>query len=525
MSLITWSWLFLIIYIGAMLAIGVIGQRRVKHADDFATARGSYGPVFLAFAFAATTASGATFLGSPALGYEWGLPTIWGTFLYPIGVYFGVLISMRLIAASGNRFGNRSIPEYLGDRYQSEGIRVLVAVFSLVLFFYLAGQLVSGLVMFEIMLGLSPLWALLITTTVLSIYVVLGGAHADILTDGVQGCMMLLVAVVVIVLFVTGFGVEGSTGGLNGLLSIVDNLAQQDENLVGVLNAETALYHSWWSIVAIFISHIPLGLLPHIGNKLWALKDTEQQKTFIKLAFTFGLTLGMLGLAGLLARAVLGDALYAAGANPNQALPLLFIELFPTWLAALVGVGVLAAIMSTADGLVVSSSQVIANDLYRRTIVPRMKNAPSGEQLDRQILYISRVSTVVVLVLCIALAWALVETNIALIIWIGNGGMMAAFAGPLVVGALWRGVTRKGAYAGLVSGFVTFLVLHTQMLDPVWFGPGVVHDVVSWLHTEGPSPFSCAAMGEITSITCTYVVSKSTQPLSESHVKVLFEGA
>ena len=151
---------------------------------------------------------------------------------------------MRLIATSGNRFGNRSIPEYLGDRYQSESIRVLVAVFSLVLFFYLAGQLVSGLVMFEIMLGLSPLWALLITTTVLSIYVVLGGAHADILTDGVQGCMMLLVAVVVIVLFVTGYGVEGSTGGLGGLLSIVDNLAQQDENLVGVLNAETALYHS-----------------------------------------------------------------------------------------------------------------------------------------------------------------------------------------------------------------------------------------------------------------------------------------
>ncbi len=525
MSLITWSWLFLIIYIGAMLAIGVVGQRRVKHADDFATARGSYGPIFLAFAFAATTASGATFLGRPALGYEWGLPTIWGTFLYPIGVYFGVLISMRLIATSGNRFGNRSIPEYLGDRYQSEGIRVLVAVFSLVLFFYLAGQLVSGLVMFEIMLGLSPLWALLITTTVLSIYVVLGGAHADILTDGVQGCMMLLVAVVVIVLFVTGYGVAGGTGGLNGLLSLVDNLAQQDENLVGVLNTETALYHSWWSIVAIFISHIPLGLLPHIGNKLWALKDTSQQKTFIKLAFTFGLTLGMLGLAGPLARAVLGDALYAAGANPNQALPLLFIELFPTWLAALVGVGVLAAIMSTADGLVVSSSQVIANDLYRRTIIPRLKNAPSGEHLDRQILFISRVSTVVVLVLCMALAWALVETNIALIIWIGNGGMMAAFAGPLVVGALWRGVTRKGAYAGLVSGFVTFLVLHTQMLDPVWFGPGAVHDVVVWLHTEGPSPFSCAAMGEIMSVACTYGVSKSTQPLPESHMKALLEGA
>ena len=167
MDLATWSWIFMVVYIGGMLAIGVIGQRRVKHADDFATARGSYGPIFLAFAFAATTASGATFLGGPGLGYQWGFASQWGNFLYPIGVYFGVLISMRLIATTGNRFGNRSIPEYLGDRYQSEGIRIMVSIFSLVLFFYLAGQLVSGLVMFEIFLGLPPFWALLITTTVL----------------------------------------------------------------------------------------------------------------------------------------------------------------------------------------------------------------------------------------------------------------------------------------------------------------------------------------------------------------------
>ena len=54
MSLVAWSWLFLVLYICAMVGIGLIAQRRVTHADDFATARGSYGPVFLAFAFAAS---------------------------------------------------------------------------------------------------------------------------------------------------------------------------------------------------------------------------------------------------------------------------------------------------------------------------------------------------------------------------------------------------------------------------------------------------------------------------------------
>ena len=519
MTLIAWSWLFLVLYTGAMLAIGVVGKRRVKHADDFATARGSYGPVVLAFAFAATTASGATFLGGPGLAYEWGTPTIWVNFLYPIGVYFGVLISMRLIATSGNRFGNRSIPEYLGDRYQSNGIRVVISLLSLVLFFYIVGQLVSGLVMFEVMLGMPKMWALIVTSSVLLIYVVMGGAHADILTDSAQGVMMLILAVVVIVLFVFGVGVEG---GLAGLFS---NLDAQDDNLVGALNKSTPLYHSWWSIICIPLAHIPLGLLPHLGNKLWALKDTGQQRSFIKLAFTFGLALGMLGLGGLVARALVGDSLYDEGANPNEALPILFIELFPTWLAALVGVGILAAIMSTADGLVVSSSQIIANDLYRRTFARRLAPDATEEQQDRMELRISRWATVVVLILCALLAWLFMGRNIALIVWIGVGGMMAAFAGPLVLGALWKGVTRRGAYAGLISGFATFAVLHGDVLNPAWVeGAGVLHTIVSWLAREGPNPISCAAIGEGVGVVVTFVVSKMTAPLPEEHVDAIFSG-
>ena len=516
MSLIAWSWIFLFVYIGIMLTLGVVAKSMIRNADDFATARGSYGPYFLALAFAASTASGSTFLGSPALAYEWGIPGAMATFIFPLGVYTGIFISMRLIATAGNRFGNRSIPEYLGDRYQSEGIRVLVSLLSLVLLFYLAGQLVSGVVMFQIVLGLEAEWALIITTVVLLIYVVLGGAHADILTDGVQGFMMLVLAVVVIVLFAMGYGVAG------GFCGMIDNLRAQDENLVAWFNTSTPLFHSWWSFVAIILAHIPLGLLPHLGNKLWALKDTGGQMLFVKLAFTFTVTLALLASGGLLARAVFGDALYNEGSNPNQALPLLFLEFFPTWLAALVGVGVLSAIMSTADGLVISSSQVIANDLYRRTIAPRISPDLSEADLDRRVLLISRVATIVVLLLCMGMAWTLMKVNISLIIWIGIGGMMAAFAGPLVMGALWKGVTRHGAYAGLLGGFCTFIILHTRLLNPDWFAPALLHNVVAWLHAEGVSPFSCAAIGEFVGVTCTVIVSKLTKPLPESHIRDMF---
>ncbi len=516
MDLVDWSWLFLALYMGGMLAFGFIGRNKVQNADDFATARAGYGPIFLAFAFAATTASGATFVGFPGIAYDAGFPAVWSVFLYPIGVYLGVLICLKVVSRGGEVFGSRSIPEYLGTRYQSDWVRILVSVFSLLLFFYLAGQLVSGIVMFEIMLGVSPGTALGVTALVLMVYVALGGAHADILTDGVQGFIMVVIAMAVVALFVIGFGVDG------GFFGMVDSLRAQDEHLVGWLNPNDVLYHSWWSVLAILLAHIPLGMLPHIGNKLWALKEPRQRRRFITLAFTFGLMLGMLGFGGLLARAVLGDALMQPGASSNMALTALFVELFPAWLAALLGIGVLAAVMSTADGLVVSSSQIIANDLYRCTYVPKFARDLPEHVVDRQVLVISRISTIAVMLICTAMAWALMDTNVALIVWIGTGGMMAAFAGPLVVGSIWRGVTKPGAFAGLISGVAVFSVTHGGFIDPAWFAPGALHNLAQWLAIEAPNPWSCAAMGELVSIGFTWGVSKLTQPLPEAHLEQMF---
>ena len=182
----------MVVYIGAMLAFGVIASKRVKGADDFATARGGYGPLLLSLAFASTAASGATFLGVPGLSYTFGTSVLWIAFVYPVGIYLGILICQASVGRYGNLSGSRSIPEYLGERYQSESLRISAAILSLLLLFYLAGQLVAGLVMFEMMLGLSKGVALSITAMVLLAYVTLGGAHADIITDGAQGFLMVL---------------------------------------------------------------------------------------------------------------------------------------------------------------------------------------------------------------------------------------------------------------------------------------------------------------------------------------------
>ena len=509
-----WAWVLLVAYLSAMIALGLVARTKVASGDDFATARRSYSPLFLAFAFAATVASGGTFIGFPAIAYEAGTAIIWAIVLYPAGVYLGVLACLRLVTESGHRFGSRSIPEFLGERYRSDAVRILVSLFSLMLFFYLAGQLVSGIVMFEVMLGLDKHWALLVTTLVLLVYIVLGGAHADIMTDGVQGAVMVTLGIVVLVLFLLGGGMDG------GLPALLSDLRTQDSNLVGWINPAYAMYHSSWSLVALLLAHIPLGMLPHIGNKLWALESTRARHRFVCYAGAMSLALAMLGLGGLLARGLLPDTLD----DGNMALPALFIELFPGWLAALVGVGVLAAVMSTADGLVISSSQIIANDLYRLTFAPRFRSHLPATELERRTLSLSRFSTAAVIAVTAIMAWALLDMNVTLLVWAGTGGMMAAFAGPLVLGSLWKGVTRAGCFAGLAGGAGVFVVTHSGVISPDWFETAALRSAAVWLAGEAPNPFSCAAIGEIVSVALTWGVSLVTAKLPDSHLAELFPG-
>jgi len=362
------------------------------------------------------------------------------------------------------------------------------------------------------MLGLSRAWAMIITTAVLLVYITLGGAHADILTDALQGLLMLALAFMILLMFL--FGV-----GSNGLINLVENLRAQDPRLLQPFHPDTAITASVWSLITVTVAHIPLGMLPHIGNKLWALREERQRTQFITMAFVFGLILPAITLGGATARAVLGDSLLQAGHDgANNALPALFIEIFPAWLAALLGTGILAAVMSTADGLVISTSQVFANDIYRRSIAPRLHATHSQAELDRNVLFISRAVTSLTLIGSAALAWHVLDKNVVLLIWAGIGGFTAALMGPLFLGSLWRGVTRSGALAGFWSGALVFVLIHAETISADWFTGSVLEEFGQWFAFNARSPYSAATLGGIFSMLVTVLVSLFTEPLSREHL-------
>ncbi|MGR8921111.1 MAG: sodium:solute symporter family protein, partial [Gammaproteobacteria bacterium] len=366
------------------------------------------------------------------------------------------------------------------------------------------------------MLGLETFPALCVTALVLMFYIALGGAHADILTDGVQGALMLVLACLVLWMFLVGYQVDGGFGGM------IDTLETIDPALTGFLHPTHPLFDSYWDLIAIFFAHLPLGLLPHIGNKLWALKSNRDQNRFITISFVFGLLLPAIACGGVLARVLLGDDLLMEGNTPNQAIPALFIATLPAWAAALIGAGVLAAVMSTADGLVVSTAQIFANDIFRRTIAPRWMADSDDARIDRIGLLIGRVATVVVLLGAIALAWSTRDMNVALLVWIGVGGMMAATAAPMFLGVLWRRSTRDGAITGFIVGGTVFSLMRGGVLKAAWFADSALEPFGVWLESQAVNPYSCATVGGFMAIAAMVGVSLVTKPPTEAHLARVF---
>ena len=498
-----WGWAWVAVFLALFIGIGVWGMRKTSNDEDFAVARGAYGPVTLAFAFAATIASGATFMSLPGMAYSKGFASLWYPATYPIAIYIGMILAIKLIKRAGDKFRSNSLPEFMGQRYNSNFLRIGFALVSMLLVYYIAAQIVAAATIFEVLLGLNYQHGILASVAVIALYITMGGSHADIMTDGIQGVMMVLIGLIIGVIFFLGVGFEGTGPSL-----INDALVKQDPSLGwdNYFREGDVLFGSFWLISLIFIAHIPFAMNPHIGKLAFALNDPKQIRTFLLIAIPVGSILGFTVLGGLHARALFGPE-FGDVIRPDQAIPVLFTQLFPPFLAGLLGVGVLSAIMSTSDGLFISIAVIFSNDLYKKTFAPVIHKNKSKEQIEQIALNISRVAIVLVGVAACWLAWNPPQF-LAVLLWMGVGGILAGATGPLLIGSLWKGATKTGAIASFLVGVISF-------------GLGIVYCFVL---KEVPfkNPFAVAGTCIIIAAVTMIVVSLFTKKLPQEHVDDMF---
>jgi sodium/proline symporter len=475
-----------VVYLGIMVTIGFLYYKKTNSVSDYILGGRGLNKFVTALSAEASDMSGWLLIGVPGLAYLSGMSVIW----IAIGLIIGTFLNWKFIAKrlrvyTKNANDSLTLPDFFKNRFgdNSDIIGAISAIFILIFFLiYTSAQFVASGKLFNTVFGVDYTTALLIGSFIVVLYTFTGGFKAVCLTDFIQGCLMFFALLIVPIMALAIMGGPGNA--ISGIEQINPALLNPFLNPDG----------SPLTIIAI-VSMLAWGLgyfgQPHILVRFMAIKNPGE----IKDARTVAMVWVIISLFAAVAIGVIGRVFLPqtlVGAESETVFMIMTGEVFFSFLAGIIFCGILAAIMSTASSQLLVSASAVSQDLYKTYL--------KSDATDRQLIWISRFSVLVVAICAIVLA---IDPNsfvfsIVSYAWAGFG---AAF-GPIVILALfWKRTTLQGALAGIIVGGLTVLI----WMQFEFFG---LYEIVP---------------GFIFSMIAIYVVSIRTPPPDEAIVKVFEE--
>ena len=186
MSIEIWS--YLIVGITFALYIGVAIWARAGSTKEFYVAGGGVHPILNGMATAADWMSAASFLSMAGLisfmGYDGAQ--------YLMGWTGGYVLLALLLAPYLRKFGQFTVPDFIGERYYTQTARVVAVICALFISFtYVVGQMKGVGVAFSRFLGVEFGTGVLIGAGIVFFYAVLGGMKGITYTQVVQFCVLI----------------------------------------------------------------------------------------------------------------------------------------------------------------------------------------------------------------------------------------------------------------------------------------------------------------------------------------------
>ncbi|MXZ72432.1 MAG: sodium:solute symporter family protein [Acidobacteria bacterium] len=457
MSLAVGAGIAVALYLAVLIAVGWITRRHGKQSrlGDFYLAGRNLGGFVLLLTLYATQYSGNTLLGYPGeavrMGYAW---------VMSVGFMMAIIVAYLLFAPRLQVIARRhhfvTPGDWIAHRFNSPALTLLANVLLiLAISNYLLAQLIAmGHVTEGLSGGAVPYWAgVVLLTLVVIIYETVGGMRAVAWTDCVQGIMLLVGLVGLLI------AVVPTPGHLAGLTEAVAAAAPEKAAVPG-----WELSRYWFS--TILLIGLSGAVYPHAIQRIYAARDAATLKrAFSVMVFLPLVTTGVMFMVGILAIAELGNV-----GDADQVMPTLLNawagkSLLLYILCVVVITAVVAAVMSTADSVLLSLSSILAKDILGTTL---LRGAPEA-QLTR---IGKRLSWAVVAVLVtIALApritlWGLTEIKMEI---------LAQVAPLFILGVGWRRLTTSAALAGLLAGCATYAgLLLTGRPEPWNIHAGII---------------------------------------------------
>ncbi len=437
------AWTLFSIYLIGTAWLGWLGHKKTDGFSSFAIGKGDLSPLQVGVTLAAATASAATFIINPGFVYVDGL----AAFMHlGLSVYLGFVTMLVILSFRFRKMGEDmkalTIPDWIGKRYGSSGFSLYFAFINLLTIAFIV-LLVGGIsIVMQKLLGVSNVTALVITLVFVTGYVLFGGTYAHVFTNMFQGFLMIGITLVIL-----WSGVKLMLG-TEGFWS---QLQAEDPNLLAWVNPKSSLYNDVFSTyIAGFCIGGALVCQPHILTKALYVKTDRAVRNYILVFSVVFFLFCLLLLAGFWAHgAVQPEQLTDAqtGLFRQDLVMTVYLQnAFPDWLFTIVSVVLLAAAMSTLDGLLVGISTITANDLVLNLLARFNKGNMTEEQ---QMGLAFRASHIVLVV--IAVLVFLVTLNPPKLLGIfgqtGVYGLVLAAVPPLLAGVLFQKVKLRLVWA------------------------------------------------------------------------------
>lgn len=508
------SFVLMLVFVIILSVIGFLTARKSKSMEGFLLGGRKIGPWLSAFAYGTSYFSAVILIGYAGNhGWNIGFASMWiGIGNALIGSALAWLILAKRTRRMTASLGARTMPEFFASRFDSNGLKIYSAIIIFVFLVPYAASVYKGLgslfsTIFPIFGENGNLICMIIVALFTAVYLVLGGYLASAVNSLVQGIIMI-VGVLVLAICVV------NTPQVGGLSNAVEVLKSQNPDLLDVFGGASIGFLT----VNIILTSLGTWGLPQMVQKFSALKTEKNvpQATIISTAFSLIIGCGayFIGTFGRFFVPAAADGSPTMGGYdfvvPNMLFSAFGDSIWGSILIAVILVCVLSASMSTLSSVVLTSSSSISVDL-----LPALRKREIKEK--KQILI-----TRLLCLFFVLLSFIFATFNFAIIVSIMSyswGIVAGCFIGPYLWGLYWKKTTRAGAWAGMISGFLSVAIMVTIgiITSPV-LSEGV-YAAFKAVSTNSPL-FGCIAMG--VSIVTVPIVSLFTKKPSEETLKKSF---
>ena len=471
----------MIVYMVLLIGWGLYQGRKVKTASDFAIAGRKLPGWVAALSERATGESSWALLGLPGAAYATGLMEVWTAIGCVVGIIVAWVVIAKRLQKEADKYEADTFTGYIAKRHGSAAkwIRLVGSVtIVFFFFFYVGAQFLGGGKTLNTLFDINQNWAMLLVVFLVIPYTIYGGFRSVTYTDVIQSILMIVTLILApiagyfyLINRTADFGIYATTVG-----EALEKAGPEYSTMTGgaVVNPESALGQvltQWFPNAPDMVAGLGSGIMiavafswffgylggqPQLSMRFMAIRSAKEAK----VARNIGVIWTVIAYTGALFIGWIGIAIFGPDGLEDQetVMPMVLTEIFPPVVSGILITGVLAAIISTANSLLILS----ATELSENLIKPFSKKGSETQSLNR-----SRLITAALSVIALLLAYVTPSDLIYSIVGYVWAGIGSTFSVVILLTLFWKPYHGKAVLLTMISGLAFTLIWIGSGLDEV----------------------------------------------------------